>query len=88
MQVKEEDLLDAVVRLFNEIIYLHDVEKAVFCDGEVRAEPTTGGGVVLEAELRGEVFDPSRHCLRSHLKAATYHLLKVTPLEIQLIFDV
>ncbi len=67
------DLENLMVRWLSELLYLHDDEGIVV--RSVSIVRLDDGGV--EAELRGEPLDPSRHDVRSEVKAATYHGLSV-----------
>jgi len=59
-----------------ELIYLFDVEGFLFkeFDGEISE---SDGKFLLRGVARGERFDPSRHRPGTHVKAATYHNLRV-----------
>ncbi len=62
-----------LVAWLNELLYLHETE------GFLAAEPriVALAEEALEAEVLGEGFDPSRHRLTGHVKAATYHGLEI-----------
>jgi len=64
-------------RWLRELLYLHDADRWIFCGFEVKVEGREGGGWRLEGTARGEKFDPSRHRLRTEIKAVTYHQLSV-----------
>lgn len=51
---------------------LHQIERELYGDFEVEAEPTR-----LRARVRGEPIDPQRHALRTEVKAVTWHDLVV-----------
>jgi SHS2 domain-containing protein len=68
--VDEESLL---VAWLNELIYLFDTENIVFNRFDVAVLP----GVVLRARSYGEKVDESKHRLKTGVKAATYHMLRV-----------
>jgi len=55
-----------------ELLYLHDAKRLIFSEFDVRVVDG-----VLEATVRGEPFDASRHELDTDVKAITYHGLKV-----------
>ena len=68
--VDEESLL---VAWLNELIYLFDTENIVFKRFDVAVLP----GSSLRARSYGEKVDGSRHRLKTGVKAATYHMLRV-----------
>ncbi|MDT8395753.1 MAG: archease [bacterium] len=79
---------DLLIRFLNEIIYREDTEG--FIPVNVPSLEIVGGR--LEATLTGMIYDPSRHIINTHVKAATYHGLAIeeTPGEVRVrvIFDV
>ena len=80
----EESLL---VEWLNELIYLFDVENIVF----KRFEISEFTGTRLKARSYGEKIDSSRHELKTGVKAATYHMLKVDKgdgCKVQVLFDI
>ncbi len=80
----EEGLL---VEWLNELIYLFDAEGLIF----KRFDINSLSGRQLRARAYGEKADPAWHKLKTGVKAATYHLLKVDPDNggrVQVIFDV
>ena len=68
-ETKEEIL----VRLLNEILYLHETGKLVFKD--IRVEVSNENKAA--AELWGEKYDFAKHELALEIKAVTYHGLKI-----------
>lgn len=66
----EEGLL---VEWLNELIYLFDAEGLIF----KRFDINDLNSRQLRARAYGEKIDPARHQLKTGVKAATYHLLKV-----------
>ena len=80
----EESLL---VEWLNELIYLFDTENIVF----KRFDVTVLSNVRLRARSYGEKVDSLRHRLKTGVKAATYHMLKVEKgngCRVQVIFDI
>ena len=80
----EESLL---VEWLNELIYLFDVENIVF----KRFDITQLNNTQLRARSYGEKVDSSRHKLKTGVKAATYHMLKVDKgngCKLQVLFDI
>lgn len=80
----EESLL---VEWLNELIYLFDTENIVF----KRFDVTKLTNRQLKARSYGEKVDSSKHRLKTGVKAATYHMLKVdndNGYRIQVLFDI
>ncbi len=80
----EESLL---VEWLNELIYLFDTENIVF----KRFDVTKLNNTQLKARSYGEKVDSSKHRLKTGVKAATYHMLKVgkgNGCRVQVLFDI
>ena len=80
----EESLL---VEWLNELIYLFDTENIVF----KRFDVTKLNNTQLKARSYGEKVDSSKHRLKTGVKAATYHMLKVDKgdgCKVQVLFDI
>ena len=80
----EESLL---VEWLNELIYLFDTENIVF----KRFDVTKLTNTQLKARSYGEKVDRSKHRLKTGVKAATYHMLKVdkgNDCRVQVLFDI
>jgi len=61
-----------LVDFLQELLYIHDAEGLLFSEFDVRTD-----GRSLEAYVRGEEFDGSRHPKRSLVKGVTYHKLEI-----------
>jgi len=88
VEVEAEDCESLVVSWLNELLFLLDVEMIVFRRFEVVELSDT----LLRARCYGERLDAERHSLKSGIKAATYHMLRVAGdnrgRSIRVIFDV
>ena len=76
-----------LVAWLNQLIYLFDTENIVF----KRFDVTKLTDRHLEARSYGEKVDSSKHRLKTGVKAATYHLLKITSgndCRVQVLFDI
>jgi SHS2 domain-containing protein len=77
-----------LVEWLNELIYIFDVDNLLFKRFEIAHIDSTS----LRARCYGERVDLSRHRLKTGVKAATYHLLKVerhnSGYRAQVIFDI
>ena len=71
--VEAPDQEELLVTWLNELLYLFDAENLVFS----RFEIIDLGNEYLSAIAYGEEFDPARHNIKSHIKAATYHMLRL-----------
>jgi len=80
----EEGLL---VEWLNELIYLFDTENIIF----KRFDIIKLNNTQLKARSYGEKVDKSKHKLKTGVKAATYHMLKVDKgdgCRVQVLFDI
>ena len=73
VETSADDLEGLLVGWLNELIYLFDVENIIF----KRFEITELTGTTLKAKSYGEKVDPSRHKLKTGIKAATSYMLKI-----------
>lgn len=88
VRVEATDRETLLVAWLNELLYLHEAEEFVAAECTITRLSETA----LEAEVWGETVDRARHRLVGHVKAATYHLLRVRPSgggwEAQVVVDV
>jgi SHS2 domain-containing protein len=87
IELKAPDDESLLVEWLNELIYLFDTENILFR----RFDVTVLGEGRLRATGYGEKVDRSRHRLKVGVKAATYHMLRVTKdngYRVQVIFDI
>jgi SHS2 domain-containing protein len=84
VEVDGEDNEQRLYALLSELLYLHDAEMLLFKEFQVVFQ-----GEKVRCHARGERMDPSRHSLRTEIKAVTYHMLQVDPSgkELTVIFD-
>ena len=71
--VSADNREDLLVAWLNELIYLHDTEGILFSRFIVRHLSEKE----LEADCYGEKFDISRHGIKTGVKAATYHNVRI-----------
>jgi SHS2 domain-containing protein len=71
VEAPDRELL--LVAWLNELLYLHEVEAIAGADVRIEALTETR----LQATVQGETLDPSRHRVVGHVKAVTYHDLRV-----------
>ena len=82
--IDQEALL---VDWLNELLYLFDVKHVIFKRFEITALSQNS----LQARVYGEKVDTSRHQLKTGVKAATYHMLKIEKnkeVKVQFILDI
>ena len=88
LEVASEDRESLLVEWLNELIYLFDAEHALLKKFDVQSLSNTR----LKATCYGEKFDPSRHKIKTGVKAATYHMLRIDKYnkgyKAQVIFDI
>jgi len=73
LELDEDDAEALLFEWLNRLIYLFDVEMLLF----KRFDIGDFDGCRLKAVCYGEKYDPSRHQLKTGVKSATYHMLKV-----------
>jgi SHS2 domain-containing protein len=93
VEASGEDRAHLLVRWLGELLYLHETARWIFGEFDVVPGEAPGGGFRISARLRGERFDPSRHRLRTGIKAVTHHQAAVTRLQdgtwrARVIFDI
>ena len=86
LEVSDNDLEGLLFEWLNRLLYYFDVELLLF----KRFEVSIMAEDRLKAICYGEKFDPSRHKLKTGVKSATYHMLKVDreKNEVRVIFDI
>lgn len=86
LDISEECLEALLFEWLNSLIYFFDVEMLLF----KRFDIIKLNGHELKAMCYGEKYDPSRHHLKTGVKSATYHMLKVDEekKQVQVIFDI
>lgn len=77
VRAEGEDAADLLVNFLRECLALYTGEGFLVRSARVRL----GEGAALEAEVRGEPYDPGRHRIRMEIKAVTWHgaALEETP---------
>ena len=88
VEVVSEDRESLLVEWLNELIYLFDAEHVLLKRFDVQSLSNTR----LKATCYGEKIDPSRHKIKTGVKAATYHMLRIDKdnkgYKAQIIFDI
>jgi SHS2 domain-containing protein len=73
------DLEELLIAWLGEILYRFDTDRVLLVDFEPPHIERTGDGFRLSAGARGARWDPAHHAIRSAVKAATYHGLRLEP---------
>lgn len=86
LEIAEDDPEALLFEWLNRLLYFLDVDMLIF----KRFDITEFDGRNLTAVCRGEKYDPARHHLKTGVKSATYHMLKVDQdkNKVRVIFDV
>ena len=87
IELTAQDQESLLVEWLNELIYLFDVETIIFKRFEIIEINNTR----LKARGYGEKVDKSKHKLKTGVKAATYHMLRIDKGEgcqVQVLFDI
>ena len=87
IELAAPDQASLLVAWLNELIYLFDVENIVF----KRFNVTKLNETRLKARSYGEKIDSSKHEIKTGVKAATYHMLKIDKgngCKVQVLFDI
>jgi len=87
IELTAPDQESLLVEWLNELIYLFDTEHIVF----KRFDITELNSTRLKARSYGEKVNSSKHRLKTGVKAATYHMLKVDKdngCKVQVLFDI
>ncbi|MDV2482881.1 archease [Methanoculleus sp. Wushi-C6] len=87
VSLEAEDLESLLIDYLSELLFITEVEYAVFCTFEVEVRDTR-----LSATLRGEPFDPARHSAGTLVKGISYFGLEIVKEEegyvVEIIFDI
>ena len=87
IELTAPDQESLLVEWLNELIYIFDAENIIF----KRFDITQLSNTHLKARSYGHKVDSSRHKLKTGVKAATYHMLKIDKSsggKVQVLFDI
>ena len=87
IELQAEDKESLLVKWLNELLYLFDTQGIIFSRFEILELNEN----YLKAKGYGELLEPRRHSLKTGIKAATYHMLKIEKddgCKVQVIFDI
>ena len=88
IHVPGEEIESILVDWLRELLFKFNMDRWVLKEFDIGKIDESG----LQAVVKGETFDPSRHSLKTEIKAVTYHGLEVNRKndgwEAQIIFDI
>jgi len=87
IKINASDVESLLVAWLNELVYRFDTEGVLF----KRFDIIQLGDTQLKARSYGEKADSSKHSLKTGVKGATYHMLKVDKTDgyrVQVLFDI
>ena len=88
LELSAEDVEVLLIEWLNELIYIFDVEHIIFKKFEIEKLTSTQ----VKARCFGEKMKPEQHKLKREIKAATYHMLRISKedgtYKVQVIFDI
>ena len=88
IHVSGEEIESILVDWLRELLFKFNMDRWVLKEFDIGKIDESG----LQAVVKGETFDPSRHSLKTEIKAVTYHGLEVNRKndgwEAQIIFDI
>jgi SHS2 domain-containing protein len=86
LEIREKDLDSLLFEWLNRLIYFLDVDMLLLKRFDISDLDENR----LKAVCYGEKYDPSRHHLKTGVKSATYHMLKVDreKNQVRVIFDI
>ena len=76
VRVASATLDDLLVDWLSELLYRFEVRNLLVADAQVTVRES-GAGWQLDADVRGETFEPARHSIKVLVKGVTYHELHV-----------
>ena len=92
IRIEAEDKEALLFDFLSELLYIFDVEELVFNNIKVQIIKESEDLYVLNALLRGEKFDKSKHEIGVEVKAITYSFMEITEsknkVEISIVFDI
>ena len=73
VSLQATDLVELMFEWLNELVFMVSADRLLLCDFEVRSVSDHE----IDATVRGEEIDPSRHDIALEIKAATYHEMAI-----------
>lgn len=83
-----DDAPSTMVNWLSELLYIFETRFLLLMEFHIQSADS----LHVRARVRGEEYDPSRHSITRHIKAITYHRLKVAQTEkgweAEILFDI
>ncbi len=76
LSAEAKDTEALLVEFLNELLYLKDVNESLYSRFDVRITGVAGG-FALKGRAGGERIDRRKHAVKTEVKAASYHQLRV-----------
>ncbi len=76
VEISGHDLEELLYNWIEELIYLFEVEGWLTSEYNIKIERKNGSWY-LRGKLHGEKYDKSKHGSKTHIKAVTYHEMKI-----------
>lgn len=87
VEIEEDEMDSLLVNFLSELIYLHEVNKVLFSDFEVKIKEKEGGKKLL-ATAFGEKIDLEKHEMETAVKAVSYHDLSIADGNVEILLDI
>jgi SHS2 domain-containing protein len=78
VQLQSNDLYSLLYAWLEHLLVKFEVDGMVFSQFNVKMVEAKGDSARLQALIRGEEFDRSRHPAKLEVKAVTYHMMEIT----------
>jgi SHS2 domain-containing protein len=75
IELESDKIEDLLFDWLSELVYLKDAKALLFCQFQLKIDDKRKYN--LQAQVRGEKINPSKHHLKVDVKAVTYHMLEV-----------
>lgn len=73
-EFQAEDLLGLIYDVLNYLLFLFDSDDLLFHDFEIKLDELNN---ILNLKAKGEKYDPTRHAIKTHVKAVTFFGMKI-----------
>jgi SHS2 domain-containing protein len=91
-QVSAEDKKSLLFEFLSEFLYFFDTQNLIFSDVKILKIDKRKGEYLLNAQAKGEEFNPTKHSIGIEVKAITYSYMKIQEKKkkttIEVIFDI
>ncbi len=91
VEARAEDLQNMMVRWLSELLYVFESKRVLLSSFRITEMDKGGIRAEIRAEIAGEPIDLEKHAIKTELKAATYHDLRIEEDEgswaVRVIFD-